>query len=57
VTAITAGIRATRVSVTELAALMKGRNPGKRKLFGPVNGFWIQVRGDTVLSMDQQYRA
>lgn len=57
VTVITAGIRATRVSVMELAALLKGRNPAKRKLFGPVNGFWLQVRGDTVLSLDQQYRA
>jgi hypothetical protein len=56
VTVITAGIRATRVTVTELAALLRGRNPQKRKLFGPLNGFWIQARGDTVLSMDQQYR-
>jgi hypothetical protein len=57
ITVITAGIRATRVPVAELAALVKGRNPGKRKLFGsPTEGYWVQVRGDTVLSMDQQYR-
>lgn len=58
VTVITAGIRATRVSVAELATILKGGNPNRRKLFGsPRDGFWVQVRGDTVLSMDQQYRA
>ncbi len=57
VTVVTAGIRATRVSVAELAALVKGRNPAKRKLFGSATrAYWIQVRGDTVLSMNQQYR-
>ena len=56
VTVITDGTRATRISLTELSALVKGRNPRKRKLFGPRNGFWIEVRGDTVLSMNQQYR-
>jgi hypothetical protein len=56
VTVITDGTRATRISVTELSALVMGKNPRKRKLFGPRNGFWIQVRGDTVRAMDQQYR-
>ena len=57
VTVITAGIRATRVSVAELAAILKGGNPNRRKLFGsPRDGYWVQVRGDTVLSMNQQYR-
>ena len=57
VTVITAGIRATRVPVAELAALVKGKNPAKRKLFGsPTQSYWFQVRGDTVLSLDQQYR-
>ena len=54
---VTAGIRATRVSVAELAAILKGGNPNRRKLFGsPRDGYWVQVRGDTVLSMNQQYR-
>jgi hypothetical protein len=57
ITVITAGVRATRVSVGELAALVGGRNPRKRKLFGdPKTGYWVQARGDTVLSLDQQYR-
>jgi len=57
ITVITAGTRASRIPVSELAALVKGRNPRKRKLFGsPTEGYWVQVRGDTVLSMDQQYR-
>jgi hypothetical protein len=57
ITVITAGIRATRVGVAELAALVKGRNPRNRKLFGsPTEGYWVQARGDTVLSMNQQYR-
>ncbi len=57
ITVITAGIRVTRVPVAEFAALVKGKNPRKRKLFGsPTEGYWAQVRGATVLSMDQQYR-
>lgn len=57
ITMITAGIRATRVPVAEFAALVKGKNPRKRTLFAsPTEGYWVQVRGDTVLSMDQQYR-
>jgi hypothetical protein len=57
ITVITKGIRATRVPVAELAALMQGKNPHKRALFGsPRMSYWIQVRDDTVLSMDQQYR-
>jgi hypothetical protein len=57
ITVLTNGVRATRVTVGEFAALVGGRNPRKRKLFGnPRNSYWVQARGDTVLSMDQQYR-
>jgi hypothetical protein len=57
VTVITKGIHATRVSVGELAALIHGKNPRRRSLFGSATmSYWVQVRGDTVLSMDQQYR-
>jgi hypothetical protein len=57
ITVITKGIHATRVPVAELAALLHGKNPRKRALFGsPRLSYWVQVRGDTVLSLDQQYR-
>jgi hypothetical protein len=49
------GPRATLISVAELAQIVKGRNPNKRPLFEPKNGFWIRVAGDTVLALDQQY--
>jgi len=47
--------RATPISVAELAQIVKGRNPQKRPLFEPKNGFWIRVAGDIALALDQQY--
>ena len=55
ITVLTRGIRATRVSVAELALILRGKNPAGRKLFAPRNGFWVAVTGDRVRSMDQQY--
>jgi hypothetical protein len=49
------GIRQTRIPVAELAQIVKGRNPRKRHLFEPKNGFWIRVASDRALSLDQQY--
>ncbi|MBM2823658.1 MAG: hypothetical protein HW413_2404 [Thermoleophilia bacterium] len=49
------GPRATPISVAELAQIVKGKNPKKRPLFEPKNGFWIRVQGDTVRALDQQY--
>ena len=49
------GPRATPISVAELAQIVKGRNPNKRPLFEPNNGFWIRVAGDRTLALDQQY--
>jgi hypothetical protein len=49
------GPRSTRIPVSELAQIVKGRNPKHRKLFEPKNGFWIRVASDTVRAMDQQY--
>lgn len=49
------GPRATPISVAELAQIVKGRNPNKRPLFEPKNGFWIRVAGDRALALDQQY--
>lgn len=52
------GLRSTRIPVSELAQIVKGRNPGRRRLFVPGNrlGFWIRVATDTVRSLDQQYQ-
>ena len=49
------GIQATPISIAELAQIVKGRNPNKRPLFEPKNGFWIRVAGDRALALDQQY--
>jgi hypothetical protein len=55
VTVITKGIHATRISVSELAQIVRGKNPRNRPLFEPENGFWIRVAGDRALALDQQY--
>ena len=62
VTIVTAGAGHARISVSELAQLFSGKNPGHRALMaGGVRGFgfWIRV-GDKypnpVLSLDQQYQ-
>ena len=51
-------LRSTRIAVSELAQIVKGRNPKRRRLFVPGNrlGFWIRVRVDTVRTLDQQYQ-
>ena len=60
VTVLGMGLRAIRVPVSELAQIVKGKNPRQRPLFDRANGlgFWIRV-GDKypnpVLSIDQQY--
>jgi hypothetical protein len=53
----TKGITSTRVTVAELAQLLKGRNPNHRKLFGSPAGFdfWARVAIDQVRSLDEQY--
>lgn len=50
------GIQSTRIPVSELAAIVKGRNPRERKLFGRYLGFWARIVGDRVLALDQQYQ-
>jgi hypothetical protein len=55
VTVITQGIRATRISLAELSQILRGRNPARRRLYAPDNGFWIRATGDIVRSLDQQY--
>jgi hypothetical protein len=61
VTIVTAGAGHVRITVSELAQLLSGKNPRHRSLVGPVRGFgfWVRV-GDKypnpVLSLDQQYQ-
>ena len=59
-TVITLGgsLRSTSIPVAELAEIVKGRNPKRRRLFDSGNnlGFWIRVATDTVRSLDQQYQ-
>jgi hypothetical protein len=52
------GPRSTAIPVSELAQIVKGRNPKRRRLFVPGNrlGFWIRVATDTVRALDQQYQ-
>jgi hypothetical protein len=46
---------ATRISVAQLAALVAGRKPFP--LYEPLTtGFWMVVDGDTVRSLEQQYK-
>jgi hypothetical protein len=50
------GVTSTRVAVSELAAIVRGRNPRNRKLYGPGLGFWARIAGDRVTALDQQYQ-
>jgi hypothetical protein len=49
-------IPATAIPVSELAQIVKGRNPQHRQLTEPKAGFWISTGGDTVSSLEQQYQ-
>ena len=60
-TVITLGgsaLRSTVIPVSELAQIVKGKNPKRRHLYVPGNrlGFWIRVATDTVRALDQQYQ-
>ena len=50
------GVTSTRITVSELAAIVKGRNPRNRKLYGPQLGFWVRIVGDRATRLDQQYQ-
>ena len=42
--------------VAELSQLASGHNPFPKPLFEPIStGFWISIRNDNVVSLDQQY--
>ena len=51
-----AGIDSTRIAAAELAAIVKGRNPKKRRFYGPGLGFWVRIVGDRATALDQQYQ-
>jgi hypothetical protein len=50
------GLRSTRIAVAELAAIVVGGNPKKRKLYGRMLGYWVRFVGDRALRLDQQYQ-
>ena len=52
------GFCARVVPVSELAQIVRGRNPKHRPLFDRANGlgYWIRVATDTIRSLDQQYQ-
>jgi hypothetical protein len=51
-----AGPKSTRIPISELAQIVKGKNPTNRPLFSPTLGFWMRYRLDTVRALDQQYQ-
>ena len=52
------GPHATRITVAELAQIVKGRNPKRRSLYDTLNslGYWLRTTVDTVISLEQQYQ-
>jgi hypothetical protein len=43
--------------VSELAAIVKGRNPKSRNLYaGNTFGYSVRVAGDRAVALDQQYQ-
>jgi hypothetical protein len=51
-----AGLQSTQIAVSELAAIVKGRNPKNRKLYGRQLGFWVRIARDRATRLDQQYQ-
>jgi len=52
------GPRPTRITVAELAEIVRGRNPRHRSLYDTLNslGYWLRTTVDTVVSLQQQYQ-
>src|SRR5215216_5386988 len=56
VTVLKNGVAGSRITVSQLADLVAGRNPFDKPLFEPLTtGFWVRYANDTVESLDQQY--
>jgi hypothetical protein len=51
-------VSSKQVSVAALAAIVKGNPPPGIKLMDPGNhlGYWVKVKVDTALTLDQQYQ-
>jgi hypothetical protein len=59
VTVLTRGRPTARIAVSELAEIVKGRNPKHRRLLEPKAGFWVRAGfryPSPVLSLDQQFQ-
>ena len=58
VTVLDKQLRPFRITVAELAQVVKGRNPTGRPLYDRSNafGFWVLVGLDAVKALDQQYQ-
>jgi len=56
IVALAAGPVSTRITVPELAAITRGRNPKQRKLYGRGLGYWAGIVGDRAIRLDQQYQ-
>jgi hypothetical protein len=58
VTVLTNATCATPIAVSELAQIVRGRNPKRRPLYDRGNhlGYWIRIKLDTIRSLDQQYQ-
>ena len=54
------GIKSTRVPISELAQIVRGKNPKHRPLLenGSLRtlGYWVKTKIDQVVSIDQQYQ-
>ena len=56
VTVLKEGVNGDSITVAELSQLASGHNPFPKPLFEPIStGFWISIRNDNVVSLDQQY--
>jgi hypothetical protein len=56
VTVLANGVEGTRITVAQLAQLVKGKDPLGHPLFEPLEtGVWILIEADTVRAIDQQY--
>lgn len=59
VTVVGRAVRPVAITVAELSQIVRGRNPGHRRLLEPKAGFWIRVGSGypgAVLSLEQQYQ-
>ena len=56
VTVLADGVEGSRITVAQLAKLVKGKDPLGQPLFEPLEtGVWILIEIDTVRAIDQQY--